>query len=252
MKKLNEYILLLLLIIIFSLFEWVGWFSVLKEKGSQLLVPIYDLDNSLIKQIKKPYDFLIFSFSKFKYMGQLESRYVQSLSQLSELDKLREENNELKKIIENRDLKLEKTIISAPIISLAYPAIGVGSKDGVEVNKMVLYNGMLLGTIEEVENFQSKVSLLSRHRANKILAKTESGIEGVVDGDGRNVLFTQVPRNMSLVNGERVVSVGQEGVERNIFIGTLRLIDNNPSAPTQTAVIDQEITFYDVVLLEVK
>ena len=65
---------LLLLIIIFSLFEWVGWFSALKEGGSRLLVPIYDLDNYLIKQIKIPYDFLIFSFSKFKYMGQLESR----------------------------------------------------------------------------------------------------------------------------------------------------------------------------------
>ncbi|MBU0974294.1 hypothetical protein KKD03_01175 [Patescibacteria group bacterium] len=250
--KLKELVLLLLLILLFSLFEFVGWFSKIETLANKWLTPIYGIHISLVQKIKIPYDFVVFSFHKFKYMSQLESRYVKSLSELSELDKLREENIELRKLIENRDLKIQKTIVSAPIISLAYPAVGVGSNDGVEVNDMVLSNGMLVGTIDKVENYQSKVSLLSRHRNNKILAKTESGVEGVIDGDGKNVLLTQVPRNINLINGERVIAVGQEGIERNIFIGTLRIVDNNPSSPTQTAIVIQEITFYDAILLEVK
>lgn len=250
--KLKELAIFILMILLFSLFEFVGWFTKIETLTNKLLTPIYSIHLSIVQMVKTPYDFVIFSFSKFKYMSQLESRYTKSLADLSELDKLREENIELRKLIENRDIKIQKTIISAPIISLAYPAVGVGSNDGVELNDMVLSNGMLVGTIGEVGNYQSKVSLLSRHRNNKILAKTESGVEGIIDGDGKNVLFSQVPRNVNLVDGERVVSVGQEGIERNILIGTIRTIDNNPSSPTQTAIIIQEITFYDAVLLEVK
>lgn len=250
--KLREIIWLLFLILIFVVFEFVGWFSTVETLGNKCLNPVYELHYSVLQKIKIPYNFIVFSFTKFKYMGQLETRYVKSLADLSELDKLREENIELKKLIENRDLKLAKTIISAPVISLAYPAVGVGSNDGVEVNNMVLSNGILVGTIEEVGKNQSKVSLLSRRRKNKILVKTESGVQGVVDGDGKNVLLTQVPMNVELIDGERVVAVGQEGIERNIFIGTLRLIENNQSSPTQTAIVIQEITFYDAILLEVK
>ncbi len=250
--KLKEIVILILLILLFALFEFVGWFSKIETVANKWLTPIYTVDISLVQKIKTPYNFIIFSFNKFKYMDQLESRYTKSLSELSELDKLREENAALRKLIENRDIKIQKTIISAPIISLAYPAVGVGSNDGVERNDMVLSNGMLVGTIDDVGNYQSKVSLLSRHRNSKILAKTESGVEGVIDGDGKNVLLTQVPRNFDLINGDRVVSVGQEGIDRNILIGTLRIIDNNPSAPTQTAIVVQDITFYDAILLEVK
>jgi len=253
-KKTNikELILLLFLVLMFSLFEYVGWFTPLRIVANKLLIPLFEVDNILIHKIKTPYDFILFSFNKFKYTKQLELKYTESLSQLSELDKFREENIQLKKLIENNDLKIEKKTIAAPIVSLAYPAVGVGSVSGVEVNNMVLLNGMLIGTIDKVGNYQSSVSLLSRPRKKKVLAKTESGIEGVVDGDGKNVLLTQIIRNTNLINGERVVSVGQEGIEKNTFIGTLRVIDNTPSAPTQTAIIVQDSSFYDAVLLEIK
>ncbi|MCB9813570.1 MAG: hypothetical protein H6772_04150 [Pseudomonadales bacterium] len=236
----------------FSLFEYVGWFESLKNYVEKLVIPIYQVEISILQKAKTPYNFILFSLSKFKYMKQIETRYVLALSELSELDKLREENNELRKLVENRDILIEKTIITAPIVSLAYPAVGVGSVHGVEINNMVLFNGMLIGTIGEVDNYQSKVLLLSKSRKNKVLAKTESGVEGVVDGDGKNILMTQIPNNAELVDGERVVAIGQEGIARNTFIGILKVIENNPSSPTKTAIIKQNVSFYDVVLLEVK
>jgi cell shape-determining protein MreC len=250
--KHRKFVFLPILILLFFLFEYVGWFSPIRALDNKFLIPIYKFHNQLIHKAKAPYDFVLFSFSKFRYMNQLESRYVKSLSELSELDKLREENIELKKLIENRDVKIEKTIISSPVVSLAYPAVGVGSIAGVEVDDMVLISGMLVGTIDEVGNYQSKVSLLSKPRKNKVLVKTESGVEGIIGGDGKNILLTQVPRDLDLVNGERVVAVGQKGIERNTFVGLLRTIDNNPSAPTQTAIITQDVTFYDSILVEVK
>jgi rod shape-determining protein MreC len=250
--KFKELVILPFLVFLFFLFEYVGWFEFLSNTGSKLLVPVFQFNNNLVKKIKEPYDFVLFSFNRFKYVDQLEKKYVQALSEISELDKFRDENEELRKLIENRDLKLEKTIISTPVVSLAYPAVGVGSEDGVEEDDMVLIEGMLVGTIDEVSSHQSKVSLLSRKRKNKVLVKTESGVEGVINGDGKNILLTQIPKDLVLINGERVVTIGQKGIEKNILVGTLRLIENNPSSPTQTAVINQSITFYDALLVEVR
>ena len=250
--RIREVFFLALLVFFSFLFEFVGWFEPVRTVSAKYLAPLYEVDMRLANQIKRPYDFVVFSFTKSRYMAQIEERYVEALAQLSELDKLREENAELKKLIENRDLSIEKSIISAPIASLAYPAVSVGSATGVEVNNMVLFNGMLLGTITEVDEYQSKVSLLSRERKNKVLAKTESGIEGVIDGDGKDIFLTQISNNLELKDGERVVTVGQEGIERNVFIGVIKTMSHNPSAPTQTARVVQEVSFYDVVFVEVK
>lgn len=250
--RIRELFFIFLLVFFSFLFEFVGWLDPLRALSSKYLNSLYELNARVIHQAKQPYDFVVFSFTKSKYMSQMEERYVQALAQLSELDKLRAENTELKKLIENRDLSLEKSIISAPIASLAYPAVSVGSVAGVEENNMVLFNGMLLGTIDKVDLYQSRVSLLSRNRKNKVLAKTESGIEGVIDGDGKDIFLTQIPNNLDLIDGERVVAVGQEGIERNVFIGVLKTMSHNPSAPTQTAKVEQEVSFYDVVFVEVK
>lgn len=239
-------------VFLIALFEFVGWFDNTIILGTKWLIPLYTKNTEVVLKLKAPVDFIRFSFNKTKYLKQLEGRYAQSQADLSELDKLRSENEELRALIENKDRRIEKTIIGAPIVSLAYPAVGVGSVDGVDINDMVLLNNVLIGTIEDVDKYQSKLSLLSQQRKKKILVKTESGVEGVVDGNGRNVLIKHVPRNQELKEGERVVTVGQEGIERDVFVGQIRLIDNSPSAPTQTAVVEQIVSFYDAILVEVK
>jgi len=186
-------------------------------------------------------------------LKQLEGNYAESLSKLNELDALKAENEELRNILGTTSRKLEqKTIVGAPIVSLAYPAVGVGSVDGVREKDMVLINDVLVGTIDQVTEYQSRVSLLSSKRKNRILVRTESGVEGVIDGDGRNVLLTHIPQSIEVKEGERVMTVGQEGIEKNVLIGTIKKIDNDPSQATQTFVVSQLVSFYNAVLVEVK
>ena len=84
------------------------------------------------------------------------------------------------------------------------------------------------------------------------MVRTQSGVEAVVDGDGRNVLLTHIPRSVELNEGERVVTVGQEGVEKNILIGVVKKINHSPSDSTNTYIINQLVSFYSAVLVEVK
>lgn len=251
MKK--ELLILIAIVFLSMLFEFVGWFDGVRTFGQKYAVPVSTFNTRVVERLLDPYEHFIFTFNKSRYLEQLEEKHAQTLAQLTELDQLRLENEELKKLLGAGDRKLDqKTIIGAPIVSLAFPAVGVGSADGVVANDMVLINDVLIGTIDVVTEYQSKVSLLSSRRKNRILARTESGVEGVIDGDGRNVLLTHIPRSIEVQEDERVMTVGQEGIEKNIFIGIIQKIDHSPSDATQTFVIQQFVSFYSAVLVEVK
>lgn len=251
MKK--EHIIFIVIIFMSMLFEFVGFFNVVRAKGEKYIAPILALDVSLMEKMIQPYNMIVFSFFRSEYLKQLESQHAQVLAQLNELDALRAENAELRDLLgaSNRELKTN-TIVGVPILSLAFPAVGVGLEDGVEVNDMVLIDQVLVGTIDSVSEYQSRVSLLTSPRKSRILAQTESGAQGVITGDGRNVLLTHIPRSTEVKEGERVVTVGQEGIEKNILIGTVQKTQQNASDATQTLVISQLVSFYNAVIVEVK
>lgn len=249
----SELALFFVIIFLAALFEYVGWFAGMQAATQKVLQPLLSLNTQIAQKFSEPYQHFVFTSNKSKYLEQLEVQHAQALAELNELDTLREENEELRKLLGASDRTLEQTtIIGAPIVSLAYPAVGVGSRDGVQLGDMVLVDQVLVGTIDQVTEYQSRVSLLSRKRKNRILARTESGVEGVIDGDGKNVLLTHIPRNAVLADGERVMTVGQEGIEKNVLIGTIRNVENNPSDATQTLVVNQLVSFYEAVVVEVK
>ena len=251
MKK--ELLIFVSIIFVSILFELVGWFDNIRAFAEKVTIPTAAYSTRVATQLSAPYDLLVFTITKSEYLRQLEAQHAQALTKLNEIDMLRLENQELRKLLGTSDRKLRQdTIIGAPIVSLAFPAVGVGSNDGVEENDMVLVDQVLVGTIETVTQYQSRVSLLSSKRENRILARTESGVEGVIDGDGRTVLLTHVPRSVSVQQGERVVTVGQEGIEKNVLIGIVQGTQQSVSDATQTVVISQLVSFYDAVLVEVQ
>lgn len=251
MKK--ELLIFISIIFLSLLFELVGWLTPLREFGQKSTIPISSYNIRLVEKITSPYNFVVFTLAKSEYLKQLETQYAHALAQLNEIDALRLENQELKKLLGASDRRLtQETIIGAPIVSLAFPAVGVGATDGVEENDMVLVDQVLVGTIEEVTEYQSRVSLLSSKRKNRILARTESGVEGVIDGNGRTVFLTHIPRSVEVKQGERIVTVGQEGIEKDVLIGTVHKIEQGPSDATQTVIVSQLVSFYNAVLVEVK
>ncbi|GIK83447.1 MAG: hypothetical protein BroJett025_00690 [Patescibacteria group bacterium] len=251
MKK--DLVTIAMIVFLSMLFEFVGWFDPVRILGERIAVPVTTVSTKIVEKLLLPYSALEFSLTKSKYLKQLEANYAKALANLAEVDALRAENEELKTLLGASDRKLDKKIIiGAPIVSLAFPAVGVGSVDGVQEKDMVLIHGTLVGTIDQVTEYQSKVSLLSSRRKTRILARTESGVEGVIDGDGKNVLLTHIPRSTPVQEGERVVTVGQEGIERNIFIGTVQKAISEPSDATQTFLISQIVSFYSSILVEVQ
>ena len=62
---------------------------------------------------------------------------------------------------------------------------------------------VILGVVEEVSQQQARVLLLKNMLEQGIVAKTESGVMGIVKGDGRNILLTEVASEETLNLRER-------------------------------------------------
>lgn len=251
-RYLQEIVFFTSILIMVFFFEIVGFFRATTLMSQNIVLPLLEIQTKVVQQLYEPYRMFAFAFNKSEYVNQLEARYAGALSQLSEMDALRQENVELRILLGSTDRKIEETVIAAPIVSLAFPSVSAGSSQGVKEKDLVLSHGVLLGLIDSVSENQSKVLLLSQLKSNLIIAQTDSGVEGVIEGDGKNVLFTRIPRDAQLSVGDRITTVGQEGIEKNILIGTVRSLETRPSMAFQVAVVEQLVSFYETVIVEVK
>lgn len=181
----------------------------------------------------------------------LELRLAEASASLAQLETLKRENEELKFLLNNTDRSSGRTIITAPIIAFARPAIGVGSQAGIQPGAVVLSRSTLLGQVSVVSTYESQVVLLFEKDAPPVLAKTASGVEGLVVGDGRKVLLTQVPKDKVLSVGEQVVTLGQPQIEQNLPIGKISTVINDPTASAQSAILEQPASFFETPIVEV-
>jgi cell shape-determining protein MreC len=93
---------------------------------------------------------------------------------------------------------------------------------------------------------------LSAVDAKPVLAKTVGGTMGLVRGDGRKILLTEVTQTLPLAIGELVVTVGQLQIEQNLVIGRVTSIQNDPANSVKQAVIEQLTSFFEVSLVEIR
>lgn len=231
--------------------DFLGWSQRALNRVQTVFIPLLAAEVALAKLVRSPIDYIFTSHRSAKELQSLKEKYVIQTAELNNLYQLQKENEAIREVVENKG-KLEAGVkIASPVVSLSYPAIAVGSQQGIEKGRMVLYKDVLLGLVTEISDHQSRVALLSKKDGPVLLAKTSQGVEGIIKGSGKRVLFTEVPRGIELNKGDRVVSVGQEGVRRDVLIGVIEEVEDRPSAPTQTAILQQYVSFYDAPIVEV-
>ena len=213
-----------------------------KEKNYQIL-------QSLIQPLHR----ITHLWNLTSRLEDLQYRYAESSAELSRLKYLEEENRELRRLLENSDRKLGKTVIAAPIISFSQPVVSVGTVDGVSEGSAVFFDGNLLGFLRDVNADFSRVELLNQMTDRGILVETESGVKGLLKGNGRNVILTEVASEDAIELNQMVTTLGQEGIDKGLYVGRVRNIrDLNLASATQIAEIEQLINFYELSLVEVK
>lgn len=239
----------------------VGCFFIFQSGG--ILLPVEKGFSRLVEPLKKWWvvqatEFLSFEkaftkvFNSVAHIQNLELRLAESTVALTELESLKKENAELRFLLENTDRPHTKTVLTRPVVSLAKPAVSGGKDLQLEKGSLVLSREVLLGQLKEIGEYESQVILLSEKDATPLLAETETGVRGIIQGDGKKILFTEVARTDLLVVGQRIVTVGQPQVEQGIFIGRILKVESDPVASVQTAIVEQQVSFFESAVVEVR
>jgi|SRR5579859_275376 len=238
---------------IFAVLEFLGLFTPVRARLEKILSPARFLGAEIVAWVDSPYFVLQNSFQGYQHVQDLEIHYAQAVAQLDELENLRSENQELKQLLEKTATasseRTTTTQIVSPILAYGQPYIGKGSMDGVTEGDMVFISDTLVGRVGGVSSYQAEIILLQAANSTPVLAKTESGVTGIVQGDGKQVLLKELPADADVKIGERVLTAGQEGVPQSISLGIVRSVEKRPNAATQTAVIDQIVSFYQSQLV---
>jgi cell shape-determining protein MreC len=237
--------------VILWLFEFVGLGRVLRNVSQFVVTPVMQVVTAGVQVVETPYYVARSSLRATRRIQDLEIKYSQSLAEVSRLQALEEENRALRDLLEGSDRKLVRSVITRPIVSYAQPTIAVGSVEGIEPASVVLIGNTLVGLVDEVREHSSSIDLLFQSPNSNIVAKTEAGVEGIIVGNGRQIIMTEVERDAEVLEGQRVVTVGQPGIRPDLFLGQVVEIHNDPSAPVKEVVIEQLVDFYQVRVVEV-
>lgn len=207
----------------------------------------------ILQKITTPFKKIASLWRLTSRLEDLQYRYSETAAALVQVKTLEQENQELRKLLENSDRSYRQVIITAPVISFAQSFIAIGKQSGVKPGSAVLYKNTLLGLVDQVEDKQSSVLLLSKLNDFYILAETEMGTKGIIKGNGREILLTEVTNDQQLEIGQLVFTSSQLNIEKGLLIGRIaRVIDGNQALAVKTAVVEQLVNFYEASLVEVK
>lgn len=213
-----------------------------KEKNFQIL-----------QKISAPFRRAAMLWKLTSRLEDLQYRYSEAAAGLTKTKSLEQENQELRKLLENTDRSYRQVIVTAPVISFAQSFVAVGSQSGVKPGSAVLYKDTLLGLINQVEERQSSVILLDKLTDVAILAETETGVKGIIKGNGREILLTEIKNDDQLQVGQLVFTSSQLGIEKGLLIGQIsKILADNQALATKTAIVEQLINFYETSLVEIK
>lgn len=145
----------------------------------------------------------------------------------------------------------QQTASSYQILSYPFHLISTSNAEVPKVGAMVTADGVLLGMISQSTTYAAKVELLNQINGVPILAITDSGVTGLVVGDGQKVVLTQIPNTIKIKNGEKVMTLGQLEIKSGLILGFIGESAGEPTDPTKKYIINQPLDFNKLTEVEV-
>ncbi|MDQ3008061.1 MAG: rod shape-determining protein MreC [bacterium] len=240
------------MVIAVALLEFVGLTSGFRQVIETVLTPFRVTAVTFTSLIELPGAVWQSSTVAKRRIQDLELRYAETTALLGELERTKTENQALRTILEASASAAKRISLASPVAAYGVPLISSGARQGVSIGNVVTVAQTLVGVVTEVSNNQSAVTLLNDRASQPLLAITDRGNTGIIRGDGRRVLLTELPSNASIEIGERVMTQGQAGIQPRLSIGRVSGIEADSASATKTAIIEQYVSFYESTIVEVE
>jgi rod shape-determining protein MreC len=187
--------------------------------------------------------------------SRLENELTDLKSKLSELKEIKNENEILRSQL---DFESKVPIKTTPARVISYEpdnvrkflTIDKGSRNGLSKGMPVISGGVLVGTLDQVDSFSSKVFLVNDPEFRIRAIGQDSRASGIVKGQiGQGLILEKVAQNDSIAIGEYVITAGSENVPKGILIGQIDGISKSDNSIFQTANLKILINFNKLELV---
>lgn len=167
-------------------------------------------------------------------------------------DELKEENKQLKELLNIKDTLIEFEVIHATIIerNTSYwfnsMTINKGKKDGVKKGMAVVTNDGIIGKIENTNYLTSTVKLItSNDKNNKISVRINSKDKIynsilTTDENGK-MIITGIDKESKITKGDKVTTSGLSDIfPSGILIGEVSKVENDEYGVSKKAFIESQ------------
>lgn len=172
-------------------------------------------------------------------------------SQLAILKEVQHENEILKKEMGFLSRQGERKLISANIIGrapsgyLKTVVIDRGAKDDLKLHQAVISQGFLAGTVTNVLQNISEVTLVTDSNSLVPVVLQDSRGTGLLRGGLRGLTVESIPLNIPIKKGESVVTSGLGGeIPPGILVGTVADIVSTEGEIFQKAAVSSPVKIY--------
>lgn len=172
-------------------------------------------------------------------------------SQLSVLKEAQHENEILKQELGFANTKKDLNLTSANIIGrsiagyLRTIVIDRGEADSIKIGQAVLSQGYLVGTVKEVYQNTSEVTLITNYNSLVPVILQESRGTGLLRGGLQGLTVEEIPLNITIKSGENVVTSGLGGVvPAGILIGKVGTVVSHEGEIFQKTTVNSPIQIY--------
>jgi hypothetical protein len=174
-------------------------------------------------------------------IATLEQQLAQASVNQASTDRIQREEELQGQLVETplpeKFLVVEKTQL---LSGASGKVVTAGSNKGIEAGMVVVdKNGVLLGLIDEVGMYVSRLRLLTRIQEPVAVRIAGKDITGTVVGDGTVVRLANVAQGLEVMPGDVVVTRGIDNrFPESLVIGRISLIESSPSEVMQTALVE--------------
>lgn len=236
-----------------SLFlEWFGLWQVLVSPVVAVLQHAQQFLLGLALVALMPIVMFQNSWQSYQTIVSLESQLIESTNQLARLQGVEAENEALRQALQaqpaNQDIS---RFLARPSTNFGQPQIALQQADQVEVGQAVIANQVLLGKIERVDQLAARVRLL-QYISQPILARTITGADGILIGDGRRIIFSEVPLTQPIEPDSQIVSVAQPGIPADLVIGSIGQEITQPADAVRSFIVTQPLSWYEAAVVEIR
>ena len=224
------------------------------ENLYQMMLPV---QQSLTETFLAPGNWLQRQQSRIAIITDLEARNAELKTNIAELEFLRQENQELRSLMDSVDelpkIKLKKISIARIVnhSGLSH-VIDQGSSAGIASDDIVMSNGALVGRVSVVESEFSQIRLIE-DGGIRVQATTLQGVSGVIFARDKKIMLTEIPVDADIQEGEYVYTLGAAGenLPSGLVIGQITSIVQTNAEATKKAIIEPlgKTTAFSVVMI---